>query len=43
MSSYENKKKEYIKKINEILDETNDLWILEVIHGFTVNMTKREG
>lgn len=42
MSSYENKKKEYIKKINEILDKTIDLWILEVIHGFTVNMTKRE-
>lgn len=42
MSSHEKKKKEYIKEINEILDETNDIWILEVIHGFTVNMTKKE-
>lgn len=33
------KKREYIKKIVKILNET-DLWILEVIYRFTVNMTK---
>ena len=32
-------KREYIKKIVKILNET-DLWILEVIYRFTVNMTK---
>ena len=33
------KKREYIKKIVTILNET-DLWILEVIYRFTVHMTK---
>ena len=35
----EKKKRAYIKKIVKILNET-DLWILEVIYRFTVNMTK---
>lgn len=35
----EKEKRAYIKKIFKILNET-DLWLLEAIYRFTVNMTK---
>ena len=33
-------KEEYIEKINEIISKVDDLWILNQICRFSVNMTK---
>lgn len=33
-------KVEYLEKINEIINKTDDVWILYQILRFTVNMTK---
>lgn len=36
------RKKKYLEEIFKILSGVDDLWILNVIYRFTVNMTKKE-
>lgn len=35
-------KREYLKKIFKILSQVNDVWILEQVYKFAVNITKED-